>query len=97
MHDARLGHIGVAQRVKRVSRLDPKALAEAAKRAAERTNDLLVDVRKRHAAMTRERTEMLNHNADVIEGRTMTPNERATLDESDRLKKAYDTLIESES
>lgn len=97
VHDARLGHIGVAQRVKRVSRLDPKALAEAAKRAAERTNDLLVDVRKRHTAMTRERTEMLNHNADVIEGRTMTPTERATLDESDRLKKAYDTLLETSS
>lgn len=97
VHDAKLGHIGVAQRVKRVRRTDPAALAEAAKRAAQRTSDLMIDVRKRHADLTRERTAMHEHNADVIEGRTMAPRERAELDESDRLKKAYDTLIESSS
>lgn len=92
LHDARLGHIGVAKRVRRVSRLDPVALAEAHARAAKRTKDLLVDVRARHAEFTRERTEMMENNADVIEGRRMPAEAQAEHDETERLNAALNEL-----
>lgn len=92
VHDARLGHIGVAKRVKRVSRLDPSALAEAHARAAKRTADLLVDVRARHAALTRERTQMMENNADVIEGRRMPAAEMATHQETEALNDVLNEL-----
>lgn len=85
VHGARLGHIGIARRQKRVSRLDVAAITDAHARAAKREADLLKPLRQRHAALTRERTEMHKHNAGVLDGSVMTASDKHDFDRIEAL------------
>jgi len=92
VHSARLGHIGVANRVKRVSRVDPEALRDAHARAAQREKELLIPLRARHAQLTRERTNLHAHNAGVIDGTIRTPDEQHEFSQRQELTTTADDL-----
>ena len=85
VHTDRLGHIGVAKRVRRVSRLDIDALAAAHKRAAEREADLIKPLKQRHAAITRERKAMHEHNAKVLDGSLVSADEANEISRREQL------------
>ncbi|TXH19267.1 MAG: hypothetical protein E6R03_00885 [Hyphomicrobiaceae bacterium] len=85
VHSARLGHIGIAKRVRRVSRVDIDAITAAHARAAKRESDLIQPLKQRHAAMTRERTAMHEHNSNVLDGSLVSADEANEISRREQL------------
>lgn len=85
VHSARLGHIGIAKRVRRVSRVDIDAITAAHARAAKRESELIQPLKQRHAAITRERTALHEHNARVLDGSMVSADEAAEISRREQL------------
>lgn len=75
--DARGRSLGVARRVQRSSMADVEGLQRQWAHNKERMSELLGPIKQRHAAMTRERTRMAEHNARVLDtNRPFTEEEK---------------------
>lgn len=65
VHGSRLEFIGTSRRVQRVCRTDTDSLHAAFGRVAKRHAEIMAPVKRQHAQLTRERTEMLRHNNTI--------------------------------
>jgi hypothetical protein len=67
VHDAQNRFLGVARRTERADMADPEQIAAAHGRRAHRLAELKKPILKRHAAMVRQHSALLEHNATILE------------------------------
>lgn len=84
--NSRGGYLGFCPIWQRVRRDDAEALKRACGRALKAESDLLAPVAARGAAITRQRTDDALHNAAVLRGDILSPQEAADNAEQNRLR-----------
>lgn len=75
--DARGRYLGTCQRWGGITRSDTDALHRRCGEVAKVERELLAPIARRGAGITRERIHELQHNAAVLDGRAVTPDEKA--------------------
>ena len=69
--------LGTAERVQRICKLDTEALRHRYGQVRSIETKLLAPVARRGAALIRDRIEMHKHNSNLLEGKPITPDEKA--------------------
>jgi hypothetical protein len=93
VRDAKGRYIGVADRLQKPCRGNYAAVVRTMGAAAHREAALLAPLRDRHAEEVKERAANARHNSNVIEGRPVTPEEKALASsQARRMRKASGSL-----
>ena len=86
-------YIGECERIAAPCRTDTEGLLRMVGAAAKAEAEALEDLRKRHAPEARAKAAMHRHNADVLAGRPVTPEQR---DAARRERDAIDAVTDSD-
>ena len=91
--DARGCYLGECERINPVSRADIEALHRACGAAAKREGEILRPVQARHTAEAREKMRRALHNADVVVGRPVTPEQQLQAKEEKNLAELAEAAL----
>jgi hypothetical protein len=97
LFDGKGGYIGACQRYGAVSRADTEALHRQMGRAAKIERELLEPVARRGADITRQRIADTRHNAAVLGGRPITPDEQARARALRKVDASAEDLLDQDS
>ncbi len=94
LFDARGRYVGACPRWQKICRADTEALHRQCGRAAKIERELLEPVARRGAELTRQRIDDARHNAAVLSGKPLTPEDRERAQAIRRVDASAEALLD---